>query len=144
MLIVSRSVDYSELLDMLRGKKVAIWTCNTCARLCNNIGGTESSERLAEKLMKDGIEVTGVVSTSAACLEKKVIDKKSEILTGSPDIILSMTCCAGDANAKKVFGKDTINPIITHGFGILAEDGTPILMDGTPVDSLSDRSSPFI
>ena len=144
MLIVSRSVDYSELLDMLGGKKVAIWTCNTCARLCNNIGGTESSERLAEKLRDDGIEVTGVVSTSAACLERKVIDKKSEILTGSPDIILSMTCCAGDANAKKVFGKDTINPMITHGFGILAEDGTPILMDGTPVDSLSDRSSPFI
>ena len=129
---------------MLRGKRVAIWTCNTCARLCNNIGGTESSERLAEKLRSDGVEVTSVVSTSAACLEKKVIDKKAEILSGDPDIILSMTCCAGDANAKKVFGKDTINPIITHGFGILTEDGTPVLMDGTPVDSLSDRSSPFV
>lgn len=144
MLIVSRSVDYSELLDMLRGKKVAIWTCNTCARLCNNIGGTESSERLAEKLRNDGITITCVVSTSAACLESKVISKKDEILSGDPDIILSMTCCAGDANAKKVFGKDTINPIITHGFGILTDNGTPILMDGTPVDSLSDRSSPFV
>ena len=144
MLIVSRNVDYPELLDMLRGKKVAIWTCNTCARLCNNIGGTESSEKLAEKLRSDGVEVTSVVSTSAACLEKKVIDKKAEILAGNPDIILSMTCCAGDANAKKVFGKDTINPIITHGFGILTEDGTPVLMDGTPVSILSSRSSPFI
>ena len=144
MLIVSRSADYPELLDMVRGKKVAIWTCNTCARLCNNIGGTESSERLAEKLKDDGIEVTGVTSTSAACLEKKVIDKKVEILAGNPDIILSMTCCAGDANARKVFGKETINPIITHGFGILTEDGTPVLMDGTPVGSLTDRSSPFI
>ena len=144
MLIISRTVDYSELLDMLRGKRVAIWTCNTCARLCNDIGGTESSERLAEKLRSDGVEVTGTVSTSAACLEKKVIDKKAEILAGDPDIVLSMTCCAGDANAKKVFGKDTVNPITTHGFGILAEDGTPILMDGTPVSSLSDRSSPFI
>ena len=143
MLIVSRSADYPELLDMVRGKKVAIWTCNTCARLCNNIGGTESSERLAEKLKDDGIEVTGVTSTSAACLEKKVIDKKVEILAGNPDIILSMTCCAGDANARKVFGKETINPIITHGFGILTEDGTPVLMDGTPVGSLTDRSSPF-
>ena len=144
MLIVSRTVDYSELLGMLKGKRVAIWTCNTCARLCNNIGGTESSARLAEKLRDDGIEVTGVVSTSAACLEKKVIDKKDEILSGNPDIVLSMTCCAGDSNAKKVFGKDTINPIITHGFGILTEDGTPVLMDGTPVGTLSDRSSPFI
>ena len=144
MLIVSRSADYPELLDMVRGKKVAIWTCNTCARLCNNIGGTESSERLAEKLKDDGIEVTDVVSTSAACLEKKVIDKKAEILAGNPDIILSMTCCAGDANARKVFGKETINPIITHGFGILTEDGTPVMMVGTPVGSLTDRSSPFI
>ena len=144
MLIISRTVDYSELLDMLRGKRVAIWTCNTCARLCNDIGGTESSERLAEKLRSDGVEVTGTVSTSAACLERKVIDKKAEILAGDPDIVLSMTCCAGDANAKKVFGKDTVNPITTHGFGILAEDGTPILMDGIPVSSLSDRSSPFI
>ena len=137
-------MDYPDLLDALKGKRVAVWTCNTCARLCNNIGGTESSERLAERLRGDGIQVIGVVSTSAACLEKKVIDKKTEILAGSPDIILSMTCCAGDANAKKVFGKDTVNPITTHGFGILAEDGTPILMDGTPVSSLSDRSSPFI
>ena len=144
MLIVSRSMDYRELLDKLRGKRVAIWTCNTCARLCNNIGGTESSERLAERLRDDGVEVLGVVSTSAACLEKKVIDKKSEILSGDPDVILSMTCCAGDANAEKAFGKETINPIVTHGFGILTENGTPVLMDGTPVGSLTDRSSPFI
>ena len=144
MLIVSRTVDYPDLMKMLFGKRVAIWTCNTCARLCNNIGGTESSEKLAKKLSEDGIDVVGVVSTSAACLEGKVIGKKDEILSGQPDIILSMTCCAGDANAKKVFGIDTINPIVTHGFGILTENGTPVLMDGTPVSELSERSSPFI
>lgn len=144
MLIMSRSVDYPELLGVLKGKRVAIWTCNTCARLCNNIGGTESCERLAKKLSEDGVKVTKVVSTSAACLEDKVIGKKDEILFDDPDIILSMTCCAGDSNAKKVFGIETINPIITHGFGILTEDGTPVLMDGTPVTSLSDRSSPFV
>ena len=144
MLIMSRSMDYPELLGMLKGKKVSIWTCNTCARLCNNIGGTESCERLAERLSKDGVQVTKVVSTSAACLEDKVIGKKDEILSGQPDIVLSMTCCAGDSNARKVFGMETINPITTHGFGILAADGTPVLMDGTPVGSLSDSSSPFI
>ena len=105
MLIVSRNVDYSGLLDMLKGKKVAIWTCNTCARLCNNIGGTESSARLAEKLRDDGVEVTKVVSTSAACLEKKVIDKKNEILSGDPDIILSMTCCAGIPTRRRCSGR---------------------------------------
>ena len=144
MLIISRSMDYPDLLRELTGKRVAIWTCNTCARLCNNIGGTESSERLADRLRKDGVEVVGVFSTSAACLEKKVADKKAEVLAGDPEVILSMTCSAGDANAKKFFGLDTVNPIVTHGFGILTEDGMPVMMDGTPVNDLSDSSSPFI
>ena len=144
---MSRSMDYPELLGMLKGKKVSIWTCNTCARLCNNIGGTESCERLAKKLSEDGAEVTKVVSTSAACLEDKVVGKKDEVLFGDPDAILSMTCSAGADNASRVFGKDIINPIITFGYGILKEDGTPVLMkDGktTPVGELSQRSSPFI
>ena len=95
MLIMSRSMDYPELLGMLRGKRVAIWTCNTCARLCNNIGGTESCERLAEKLAEDGVTVTKVVSTSAACLEDKVLGKRDEVLFDDPEAVLSMTCSAG-------------------------------------------------
>ena len=144
MLVMSRSMDYPELLGKLKRKRVTIWTCNTCARLCNGIGGSDSCERLAKKLSDDGVTIIKVVSTSAACLEDKVIGKKDEILSGQPDIVLSMTCCAGDSNARKVFGMETINPITTHGFGILAADGTPVLMDGTPVGSLSDSSSPFI
>ena len=147
MLIMARSMDYPELLGMLKGKRVGIWTCNTCARLCNNIGGTESCERLAEKLSKDGVKVTKVVSTSAACLEDKVIGKKDEVLSGDPEIILSMTCSAGADNASRIFGKDIINPVITFGYGILRKDGTPVLMkdgDMIPVGELSQRSSPFI
>ena len=144
---MSRSMDYPELLGMLKGKRVAIWTCNTCARLCNNIGGTESCERLAEKLSKDAVKVTKVVSTSAACLEDKVIGKKDEVLSGDPEIILSMTCSAGADNASRIFGKDVVNPVTTFGYGILREDGTPVLMkdgDMIPVGELSQRSSPFI
>ena len=144
---MSRSMDYPELLGMLKGKRVGIWTCNTCARLCNNIGGTESCERLAEKLSKDGVKVTKVASTSAACLEDKVIGKKDEVLSGDPEIILSMTCSAGADNASRIFGKDVVNPVTTFGYGILREDGTPVLMkdgDMIPVGELSQRSSPFI
>ncbi len=147
MLIMSRSVDYPELLGKLKSRRVAIWTCNTCARLCNNIGGTESCERLAAKLSSDGIEVTGVFSTSAACLENKVLSKKDEVLSGDPDVILSMTCSAGADNASRIFCRDIENPIITFGYGILKDDGTPVLMkDGVmvPVDELSQRSSAFI
>ena len=147
MLIMSRSMDYPELLGMLKGKRVAIWTCNTCARLCNNIGGTESCERLAERLSKDGVQVTKVVSTSAACLEDKVIGKKDEVLSGDPEVILSMTCSAGADNASRVFGKDIINPIITFGYGLLTEDGVPVLVrdgENVPVGTLSQSADPFI
>ena len=147
MLIISRSMDYPELLDRLSGKKVAIWTCNTCARLCNSIGGTESSERLASKLKEDGVEVTKVISISAACLGRKVSEKRDELLSGNPDIILCMTCDAGALNAKEFFGKEIVNPIVTHGYGLLSDDGVPILMESgrkIPVSELSQRSSPFI
>ena len=147
MLVMSRSIDYPDLLGALSGKKVAIWTCNTCARLCNSIGGTESSERLASKLSGDGVEVTKVVSTSAACLGKKVSEKKDEVLSGDPDVILCMTCDAGALNAKEIFCKGIINPIVTHGYGLLSDDNTPILMENgrkIPVSELSQRSSPFI
>ena len=147
MLIMSRSMDYPELLGMLMGRRVAIWTCNTCARLCNDIGGTGSCERLASKLSEDGVEITGVISTSAACLESKVIGKRDEVLSCEPEIILSMTCSAGADNVSRLFCRDVINPIVTFGYGILRDDGTPMLMkDGgmVPVSELSRRSSPFI
>ena len=76
-----------------------------------------------------------------------MIGKKDEVLSGDPEIILSMTCSAGADNASRIFGKDIVNPINTFGYGILREDGTPVLMkDGrmTPVGELSERSSPFI
>ena len=147
MLIMARSADYSELLGKLRGKKVLIWTCNTCARLCNGIGGTESCERLAARLSEDGIDVVGIIATSASCLERKVCDKRDEAISKDPDVILSITCSMGSANAEKVFGKVTVNPIETFGYGILDKDGVPVLFrDGSfiPVGDLSDKASPFI
>ncbi|MBO4551816.1 MAG: hypothetical protein J5673_01295 [Candidatus Methanomethylophilaceae archaeon] len=147
MLIMARSMDYPELLGKLSGKRVLIWTCNTCARLCNNIGGTESSERLAEKLREDGVEVVGAMSISASCLERKVMDRKEEAVSEKPDLILSLTCSIGSSVAEKVFGRDIINPIDTFGYGLLTGDGVPVLVrdgQGIPVDALSGRASPFI
>lgn len=147
MLIMTRDMDYPELMGALEGKKAAIWTCNTCARLCNGIGGTESSERLASRLREDGIGIQGVYSTSASCIESRVMSRKSDVTAGEPDAILCLTCSVGAHCAEKVFGIDCINPIRTLGYGILSEDGTPILFgaDGyVPVSELSDKSSPFV
>ena len=67
MQMMLRDRDYPELLEELKGRKVLIWTCNTCARLCD-VGGRENAEALAGRLMEDGVEVVGISSTGASCI----------------------------------------------------------------------------
>ncbi|MDR1691177.1 MAG: hypothetical protein LBR42_04995 [Candidatus Methanoplasma sp.] len=120
--MVARDRPYSELKNDLKGKKVVIWTCNTCARLCYNIGGEESAERLASALRNDGVEVLGVLHTVASCLEGKVRQKYDEELLGEADIVLSLTCNIGALCAERVFGKDVLNPLVTVGAGFIDKD----------------------
>lgn len=141
MMVMRRNADYEDLLPELRGKKVAIWTCNTCARLCNGLGGQKSAEALAEKLIADGIEVTGVLSTSASCFMSKVDSKYDEEIIGNCDVVLSLTCDVGSFCAEEMFGKPVFNPIDTLGPGYLDVNGMPILSDGSVVML---RVSPFI
>ena len=141
MIIMRRSMDYPMLREILRGKKVVVWTCNTCARLCNNIGGEESANRLAEKLREDGIEVTGVLSTSASCIAQKVDKKYDEEVIGGADVVLSLTCDMGSFCAGTVFDKPMVNPIETLGTGYIDLNGVPLLSDGVVVFKDSD---PFV
>jgi len=120
--MVARDRPYSELKNDLIGKKVVIWTCNTCARLCYDVGGTESAERLASALRNDGIDVLGVLSASASCIERKVAEKYNEELFARADAVLSLTCNIGALCAKRVFGKEVLNPIATVGAGFVGED----------------------
>jgi hypothetical protein len=119
--MVVRDRPYSELKDDLVGKKVVIWTCNTCARLCFDIGGAESAERLAAALRKDGIEVLGVLHTTASCIEKKVREKYDEGMFGKADVVLSLTCNIGALCAERAFKKEILNPIATVGAGFIGE-----------------------
>ena len=121
VLMIARDRPYSELKDSLIGKKVVIWTCNTCARLCFDIGGAESAERLASALRSDGVDVLGVLHTNASCLQKKVLEKYDEELVGGADIVLSLTCNIGALCAERAFGKEVLNPIATVGAGFVGE-----------------------
>ena len=58
MTVMARDREYDQLLEDVRGRKVLIWTCNTCARLCN-IGGQEAGQRLADRLSGDDIISVG-------------------------------------------------------------------------------------
>lgn len=147
MMIMSRNTGYPELLEVLNGKKVTIWTCNTCARFCHGIGGNDAAERLASKLRDDGVEVSGVFSTSASCIEDKVAAKKKDVAETSPELILALTCNIGASCAGRFFGKEVLNPIDTMGTGYLTENGEPILVSEGSVKKatdLSDNVGPFI
>lgn len=122
---MAKDRSYSELLSDLRGKSVFIWTCNTCARLCYEVGGTASAERLAAKLKEDGINVTGVGATSASCIESKV---RAKSVADGTDVIVSLTCDLGAMNAESVFGIETMNPIETFGTGLLTDECGPVLI----------------
>lgn len=122
--MIARDRSYSDLRDELKGKKVVIWTCNTCARLCFDIGGSESAGRLAEALRKDGIDVLGVYDTSASCLEGKIRKKEDREVLDRADIILSLTCNIGALCVKRVLGKEVLNPAVTLGAGFAGEDRT--------------------
>lgn len=147
MLIMARDRSYSELQKALKNKKVFIWTCNTCVKMCYGLGGTESAERLGKKLREDGIDVKGVLSVSAACLESKILLKVEEVENSKSDIILALMCSVGARCAEKVFGMSVINPVNTFGFGYLSIDHGPVLTSEgkeKKLSDLSDLSTPFV
>ena len=133
MMIMRRSMEYPQLRDSLRGKRVAIWTCNTCARLCNDIGGKESAERLAAQLRKDGIDVLSVISVSASCIMDKVIEASEDRIASMCDVILTLVCDVGSNCVSMCFDKEIVNPVETIGQGYLDENRMPVLADGRVV-----------
>jgi hypothetical protein len=144
MMMIVRNTDYEEVLNAARGRKVAIWTCNTCARLCNGIGGQQAADRLSEKLRMDGVDVRSSVSTSAACLMSKVNAKTTEIPKDA-DIVISLTCDTGVICAARAFGKDVLAPLVTLGTGFMDGDGTLVVISGedmktpSPLNDIADR-----
>ena len=132
MMMIARNTDYGDVLDAVKGKKVSIWTCNTCAKLCNGIGGQEAADRLAERLRSDGITVSSSVSVSAACMMSKVRPKAAEV-SKDADVIISLTCDIGVICASDAFEKEVLAPLVTLGYGFADCDGSPMIILGPDV-----------
>ena len=124
MMLMARDREYADLLADLEGKRVLIWTCNTCARLCG-LGGSEAAGRLAERLRGDGVDVVGTAHTSASCLVPKVASGLDGV--ADHDIILSLTCDVGSTLAGEVSGSQVMNPVLTFGAGYADADMVPRL-----------------
>ena len=125
MMVVVRGMDYDDVLDSLKGRKVALWTCKTCARLCG-VGGSDALCRLADRLEADGIDIVSIGHTSASCIMSKVSGR----LSGDFDVVLSLTCDIGSRCVCDSYGVDVIEPLRTIGPGFLDADGRPMVADG--------------
>ncbi len=126
MLTMARDRTYEELVPELRGRRVLIWTCSTCARLCGGLGGRESADSLAERLRADGADVAGTVCSAACCLSQR----SEEMASSSPkgyDLVLALCCSLGAWNAEQATGADVLNPVRTFGPGMADPDGVPLV-----------------
>lgn len=121
MTVMARDREYPQLLEEVRGRRVLVWTCNTCARMCN-IGGKEAGDRLAEKLSEDGVEVVGSVCSSAPCYMTKA-DRMAASVEGDYDLVVAVNCDMGARNAAEATGREVLNPVVTFGTGYLDRDG---------------------
>ena len=123
MLVMARDRDYADLLPDLEGRRVLIWTCGTCARLCRGLGGREAADSLSARLSADGVEVAGVAMSSACCLMSKAASMAGS--AAPHDVVLALCCDMGARNAGAATGSPVINPVVTFGPGYLDLDGTP-------------------
>ncbi len=117
MTVMARDRDYVQLLEDVRGRRVLVWTCNTCARMCN-IGGKEAGERLAAKLAEDGVEVAGSVCSSASCYMSKA-DRMAASVEGEYNLVVALNCDMGARNAAESTSRDILSPVVTFGTGYL-------------------------
>jgi hypothetical protein len=129
-------MDYDDVLNAVRGRGVSVWTCNTCSKLCNNMGGQGSAERLADRLKDDGVNVVSVNSVSAACLMSKVIPKAEDV-SKNADVVISLTCDIGVTCAAKAFKKDILAPLVTLGYGYMDDDGSLLVLSSPFADAPS-------
>lgn len=151
MLIMTRKMDLDGLVEKVRGKRVGIWTCRTCARLCDGLGGDEAAERLESALEERGIEVCGRASTSASCLWDKVERALADDPFRDAEVIIPLTCDVAAKMLESFSDALAVDCVLTRGRGGLSEEKEPLLMgpDGswTRLGGLEDAQGlrgPFV
>lgn len=124
MMAMARDRTYGELLPVLSGRRVLIWTCGTCARLCDGLGGEDAAADLASRLSADGVDVVGVAHSSACCLMPKAVSMRDSAPDGF-DLVLALCCDNGARNAGLATGTEVLNPVRTFGPGLQDQEGRP-------------------
>ena len=92
-MIFSKIEPYEEIIKKLDKKedKIAIISCNTCARTCGN-GGLNKLNELGLRLIRDGYYVTDEAVVLYACSEPMLREAKLDL---EANAIIVLSCSAG-------------------------------------------------
>jgi hypothetical protein len=92
-MIFAKIEPYEEIINKLDKKedKIAIISCNTCARTCGN-GGLNKLNELGLRLIRDGYNITDEVVILYACSEPILRESKLDL---EANTIIVLSCSAG-------------------------------------------------
>lgn len=101
-----RKFDYGTLKTRLKpGDRVAIVSCDSCAKQCDGLGGEQGLKSLADKLAADGVSVVSQQLLSVACSAKQVrvsLDNGGQHRLEGADVVIHLSCQAGMEQTKQV------------------------------------------
>lgn len=118
-MIFSKIEPYEEIIKKLDKKedKIAIISCNTCARTCGN-GGINKLNELGLRLIMDGYNVTDEVVILYACSEPILREAKLNL---EANTIMVLSCSAGWACIKRNFPEKKVLQV-TKDVGLVMTD----------------------
>ena len=118
-MIFSKIEPYEEIIKKLDKKedKIAIISCNTCARTCGN-GGLNKLNELGLRLIRDGYYVTDEVVILYACSEPILREAKLDL---DANTIIVLSCSAGWACFTRNFADKKVVKV-TDDIGLVLTD----------------------
>ncbi|MQY61882.1 hypothetical protein GH146_01170 [archaeon] len=118
-MIFSKIVPYEEIIKKLDKKedKIAIISCNTCARTCGN-GGISKLNELGLRLIRDGYYVTDEAVILYVCSEPMLREAKLDL---EANTIIVLSCSAGWASLTRNFPDKKVLQV-TEDIGLVMTD----------------------
>ncbi len=118
-MIFSKIEAYEDIIKKLNKKedKIALISCNTCARTCGN-GGIQKLTELGLRLIRDGYNVTDEALVLYACSEPILREAKLDL---EANTIIVLSCSAGWACFKRNFADKKVLKV-TEDIGLVMTD----------------------
>ncbi|MCP4643900.1 MAG: hypothetical protein GY851_25885 [bacterium] len=157
-IITARLFEYEDLKDRLKPEeRIAIFSCDGCAKQSGGLGGEEGLNNLADKLVADGFDVVRRELLPFACSpeqwNERLEDEALRTLFQEANVVIPLSCTAGEdtvngllpgvriLNVTKILGKGTYSPETGARLTEPAEDVELDIDDpeGIPLDEAAKR-----